>query len=146
MEGEEKSVARSNAQSATPPFSAFDLLDLSCVAIAAIVAVSVALNDKNAVRAVAAFAFILFVPGRSVVTHWPAIAAHSHVAVSVLFSLALTALLATAAIWAHFWHPLGLLEAECVVTAGVLILGIMRRRRAADQAPAKSALQIERDQ
>ena len=145
MKGEGESMPRSVVSDAHPPSVVFDLIDLACIAIAAIVAVSVVLNDHNAVRAVAALIFVVFVPGRSVVANWPTIATRSHVAVSVLFSLALLTLGATAALWGHFWHPLGLLEAECVVTAGVLVAGILRRHWAQDHGPVRSSLQIEQN-
>jgi hypothetical protein len=124
----------------------FDLIDLACIAIAAIAVVSVATNDHSAVRAVAVFIFALFIPGQAVVTNWPAIAARSPVAVSVLFSLALLILFATAALWGHLWHPLGLFEVEAVVAIGALIAGILRRWRAPDKTPTQSALQIEQNQ
>ena len=128
---------------AHPPSVVFDLIDLACVAIATILAISVALKDQNAVRIVAALIFVLFVPGRSVVANWPAVAARFHVAVSILFSLSLLTLIATAALWGHFWHPLGLLEAECILAGGALIVAILRRHRVEGAMPTRSAMPIE---
>jgi uncharacterized membrane protein len=145
MKGEGESMSRSVVTDAYLPSVFSDLIDLACIAIATIMVLSVALNSQNAVRAVAAVIFALFVPGRAVVANWPAIATRAHVAVTVLFSLTLLTLIATAALWSHFWHPLGLLVVESILSAGALIAAILRRHRALDKAPKRSALQMERD-
>jgi hypothetical protein len=144
MKEEGESMSRSIVTDAYPPSAVSDLIDLACIAIATIMVLSVALNSQNAVRAVAAVIFALFVPGRAVVANWPAIGTRAPVAVTVLFSLALLTLIATAALWSHFWHPLGLLVAESVLSAGALIAAILRRHRAIDTS-TRSALQIEQD-
>jgi uncharacterized membrane protein len=62
-------------------------------------------------------------------------AARSNVAASVLMSLSILTLLATLTLWAGYWHPLGLLEIECVAVVVALFTALLRRRRA-DQARA----------
>ena len=130
MKGEEQSVSPSFVAAPRPRFLEYDLIDITCIAVTAAIAVAAATNERNAIRSVAAVAFLLFVPGRAIVTNWPAVAARSQVAVSVLFSLTALTLAATLTLWANFWHPIGLLEVECVITAAALLAGILRRRRA----------------
>ena len=62
-------------------------------------------------------------------SNWPGIATRSPVAVSVLFSLVLLTLFATVTLWLRFWHPLGLLEVECIISIVALLIGILRRHR-----------------
>jgi hypothetical protein len=122
-------VRRSVTAPARRAFDANDLLDLASVAVTATLAVAVLTKDESAVRAIAALFFTLFVPGRAVVSNWPAIATRSPVAVSVLFSLVLLTLFATLTLWLRFWHPLGLLEVESIISIIALLVGILRRHR-----------------
>ena len=87
--------------------AASDLLDVGCIALTALAAVALATNEHNFARSVAAFIFVLFIPGRAIVSNWPEMPGRSVVAVSILFSLALNTLIATVALWAHVWHPAG---------------------------------------
>jgi hypothetical protein len=52
-------------------------------------------------------------------------AARSNVAASVLFSLSILTLLATTTLWAGYWHPLGLLEIECVAVGVALLTALL---------------------
>jgi uncharacterized membrane protein len=106
---------------------------MGCVAVTVAVAIAVATSERNAFRAVVGVVFALYVPGRSIVSNWPNMAARSNFAASVLFSLSILTLLATGTLWAGYWHPLGLLEIECVA-AGVALFTALLRRRRADQA------------
>ena len=110
-----------------------NLIDVGCLAVAVAVAVAVATDEQTAFRAVVGVLFAFYVPGRSIVSNWPAMAARSNVAASVLFSLTVLTLLATATLWAGYWHPLGLLQFECVA-AGIALLTALVRRRRADRA------------
>jgi uncharacterized membrane protein len=112
-----------------------DLIDMGCVAVTVAVAVAVATGERSAFRAVVGVVFALYVPGRSIVSNWPRLAARSNVAASVLFSLAILTLVSTLTLWAGYWHPLGLLEIECVA-AGVALFTALLRRRRADQTGA----------
>jgi len=112
-----------------------DMIDMGCVAVSVAVAVAVATGERSAFRVVVGVVFALYVPGRSIVSNWPRLAARSNVAASVLFSLSILTLLATLTLWAGYWHPLGLLEIECVA-AGVALFTALLRRRRADQAGA----------
>ncbi len=112
-----------------------DLIDMGCVAVTVAVAVAVATSERGAFRAVVGVVFALYVPGRSIVSNWPTMAARSNVAASVLISLSILTLLATLTLWAGYWHPLGLLEIECVAAGLALFTALLRRRRA-DQARA----------
>lgn len=117
--------------------AASDLLDVGCIALTALAAVALATNEHNFARSVAAFIFVLFIPGRAIVSNWPEIAGRSVVAVSILFSLALNTLIATVALWAHVWHPAAIIEAESALAIAALIVGILRRHATAEeQTPA----------
>ena len=100
-----------------------NLIDVGCLAVTVAIAVAIATNERNAFRVVVGVLFALYVPGRSIVSNWPAMAARSNVAVSVLFSLSVLTLLATATLWAGYWHPLGLLQVECVAAGIALFNG-----------------------
>jgi hypothetical protein len=104
-------------------------LDAACLVVAAVAAVAVAVNERNPVRAFAAVCFTVFVPGRAIVSNWQYVRDHPTTALSVLLSLAVLTLAATVTLWIKFWHPLGLLEVECAVSAAALIAAILRRRR-----------------
>jgi uncharacterized membrane protein len=108
---------------------------MGCVAVTVAIAVAVAAGEGGAFRAVVGVVFALYVPGRSIVSNWPTMAARSNVAASVLMSLSILTLLATLTLWAGYWHPLGLLEIECVAVVVALFTALLRRRRA-DQARA----------
>jgi uncharacterized membrane protein len=106
-----------------------DLIDASCVAVTVAVAIAVATNERNAFRAVVGVIFALYVPGRAIVSNWPRMAARSQLAAPVLFSLSILTLLATLTLWAGQWHPLGLLEVECLAVGITLFAALWRRRR-----------------
>lgn len=112
--------------------AASDLLDVACIALSALTAVALATNEHNFACSVAAFIFVLFIPGRAIVSNWPEIAVRSVTAVSILFSLALNTLIATVALWAHVWHPAVIIEAECALAIAALVVGILRRHATAE--------------
>jgi hypothetical protein len=114
------------------------LIDVGCVAVTVAVAVAVATNERNAFRVVVGIAFALYVPGRAVLSNWPTMAARSYVALPVLFSLSILTLAATLTLWAGYWHPLGLLEVECLAAGVALFIAFLRRSRA-DHALASTA-------
>jgi hypothetical protein len=107
-----------------------DIIDMACVAVTVAVSVAVVTNERNAFRAVAAVAFSFYVPGRAIVSNWPSMAVRPHVALCVLFSLSILTLAATLTLWAHYWHPLGLFEVECIAVEIALFTGFLRRRLA----------------
>lgn len=111
------------------------MIDMGCIAVTVAVAVAVATSERSAFRAVVGVVFALYVTGRSIVSNWPRMAPRSNFAASVLLSLSILTFLATVTLWVGYWHPLGLLEVECVA-AGVALLTALLRRRRADRAPA----------
>lgn len=125
-------MSRSVAANTRTAFAGSDLIDIACVAVTAAVAVAVATNERSVIRSVVAVIFLLFVPGRSIVSNWPVVAERSQLAVSVLFSLTVLTFAATVTLWSNFWHPLGLLEVECGITIVALFAAILRRRRAVE--------------
>ena len=112
-------------------FVGLDLIDIASIAVTATTAVSVAANEKNAIRVVAAVLFTLFVPGRAIVSNWPSVGVRSPLAVSVLFSLSILTLAATVTLWSDYWRPIGLLEVECTISTVALLTAMLRRRSAA---------------
>jgi hypothetical protein len=88
-------------------------------------------------RILLSLAFLFFVPGRAIVSNWPRLAQWSQAGMSMVISLALLALLATVTLWAHEWHPLGLLEAEGLASIGGLFIGTLRRHTYRAQTPTR---------
>jgi hypothetical protein len=78
-------------------------------------------------RILLALAFSCYVPGRAVVSNWPRLAQWSEAAMALIFSLAVLALLAASTLWAHYWHPIGLFQAEAGVSLAGLALALGRR-------------------
>ena len=122
-------MPESPVASARPSPPGFDLIDAASIAVTAAAVVTVAANEHNAIRLTAGLIFVLFVPGRAVVSNWPAMATRSHFAVSVLFSLTILAFAATIMLWSDFWHPIGLFEVEAAFSIAALFTAIQRRRR-----------------
>ena len=88
-------------------------------------------------RILLSLAFLFFVPGRAIVSNWPQLAQWSQAGMSMVISLTVLALLAVVTLWAHEWHPLGLLEAEAFASIGGLVLGTLRRHGRAAQTPTR---------
>ena len=86
-----------------------DLVDLGCLAVTVAIAVAVATNQQVPFAPLSALPSPSTCRVESIVSNWPAMAARSQVAASVLFSLSVLTLLATLTLWAGYWHPLGLL-------------------------------------
>jgi uncharacterized membrane protein len=87
-------------------------------------------------RTLLTLAFTFFVPGRAIVTNWPAMARWSQAAMSMVLSLAVLTLLATVTLWAHAWHPVVLFQAEAGLSLAGLALGLARRHRGRSVSPA----------
>ena len=106
-----------------------DALDLLAALIAVALIVLVARGWTGPPRLLLALGFAFFVPGRAIVTNWRQTADWSEVAIPMLFSLALLTLVAMVALWAHYWHPLGLFQVEAVLSLAALGIGMVRRHR-----------------
>lgn len=126
--------------SRTPGLAAFysarqvgDVLDVLAGLIAVLLVVLVDEGWSGPPRLLLALAFTFFVPGRAIVSNWHTTARWSQAAMSMVFSLAVLALVATVTLWAHIWHPLGLFQLEAWLSLAALTIGIVRRpRRRAD--------------
>ena len=116
-----------------------DLLDLLAGLIALGLIVLVYEGWSGPPRVLLALAFTFFVPGRAIVSNWHQTARWSEVAISMVFSLALLALVATITLWAHIWHPLGLFQIEAWLSLAVLSIGIVRRARRRPDIDARQA-------
>jgi MYXO-CTERM domain-containing protein len=53
----------------------------------------------------------------------------SGAAMPIVFSLAVLTLFAMVALWAHFWHPVALFQAEAWLSLAGLGIAVTRRRR-----------------
>lgn len=80
-------------------------------------------------RILLAVGFLFFVPGRAVTANWSQLAFRSQAAQSMLFSLVILALAATIALWARYWHPVGLMQAEAGLSLFALAVAAARRHR-----------------
>ena len=116
-----------------------DLLDLLAGLIALGLIVLAYEGWSGPPRVLLALAFTFFVPGRAIVSNWPQAARWSEVAISMVFSLALLALVATITLWSHIWHPLGLFQIEAWLSLAVLSIGIVRRARRRPDTDARQA-------
>lgn len=104
-----------------------DVLDALGAVIAVGLLTLTLTGHSGAPRVFLALAFASFVPGRAIVSNWPLFARWAEAGMSMVCSLAILGLLATTALWAHFWHPLALFQAEAVVSLAGLMLGTARR-------------------
>jgi hypothetical protein len=104
-----------------------EALDLLAAYIAGWLIVLVDMDRTGSPRIMLALAFTFFVPGRAIVTNWPRAARWSAAGMPIVMSLAITALAAMVALWAHFWHPLLLFQIEAWLSLAGLGAGIVRR-------------------
>lgn len=116
-----------------------DALDLLAAVIAVALIVLVARGWTGPPRLLLALGFAFFVPGRAIVTNWRQTADWSEVGIPMLFSLALLTLVAMVALWAHYWHPLGLFQVEAGLSLAALGIGMVRRHRRRSGVNARQA-------
>src|ERR1700753_683978 len=105
-----------------------EVLDLGAVVISVGLLVLVVLEGPTLPRILLTLGFTFFVPGRAIMTHWSRLDRWSQVGMSVVFSLSALTLVAMTALWAHYWHPIGIFEAEGVLSLAALTAGLIRRR------------------
>lgn len=130
-----RSVLGIDSRSVAPAAPVRDLLDTAGLAVSVGLAGLVAEGTAGPVRLLLTVAFAFFAPGRAIVTNWPRFAFWSEFGMSVVLSLAALTLLSMVTLWARWWHPVGLFEAEAAVTAVALAAGLIRRHRAAPAPP-----------
>ena len=106
-----------------------DTLDLLAALIAVVLIVLAARGWSGPPRVLLALGFAFFVPGRAIVTNWRQTAGWSEVGMPMVLSLAVLTLVAMVALWAHFWHPLGIFQVEARLSLGALGVGTVRRHR-----------------
>jgi len=128
-----------NEEGAKPAFQLGNVFDFVAIVIAVGLMGQVFERSAGAPRIVLALAFAFFVPGRAIVTNWPALACWSEFGMPVVLSLAVLTLAATAALWAHAWHPLGLFQAEAGLSLVALVLGMLRRSAGRARGPVRRA-------
>jgi hypothetical protein len=138
-----RTVLGIDGRSAGPTAPVRDLLDAAGVAISVGLLGLVLEGAPGPARILLALGFAFFAPGRAIVTNWSRFAYWSEFGMSIVLSLAVLTLLATVALWAHEWRPIGLFEIEAPLTAVALVAGVIRRhwgelRAAPDQDPDES--------
>jgi hypothetical protein len=106
-----------------------EVLDLLAVLVAAGLLALVAVAGPTLPRILLTLGFTFFVPGRAIVSHWPRLARWSQVGMSIVFSLSALTLVAMTALWAHYWHPVGIFQVEAALSLVALIAALARRRR-----------------
>lgn len=106
-----------------------EVLDLLAAVITVLLIAIIYADRVGLGRIVLALGFVFFVPGRAIVANWPRMARWSEVAIPMVLSLAVTALFATAALWAHLWLPLRIFEIEAWLSLAALVFSILHRRR-----------------
>lgn len=116
-----------------------DALDLLAALIAVGLIVLTSQGWSGPARLLLALGFAFFVPGRAIVTNWRQTADWSEVGMPMLFSLALLTLVAMVALWAHYWHPLGLFQVEAALSLAGLGIGMVRRHRHRSGVDARQA-------
>jgi hypothetical protein len=110
-----------------PAFQLGEVLDLLAILIAGALLVLIYLGGSGILRILLALGFTFFVPGRAIVTNWPRMATWSEVVMPIIFSLTLLTLLATVTLWAGFWRPMDLFQAEAWLSLAGLYFGLVYR-------------------
>ncbi|MHB1593858.1 MAG: hypothetical protein ACYCO9_06275 [Streptosporangiaceae bacterium] len=107
-----------------------DVLDLLAGLVAVGLVIVTIEGHPSVPRVLLTLLFTAYVPGRAIVANWPAIARWSEVILAFVFSLAALGLAAMTALWAHYWHPVGLFQVEAGLSVvGLAFAGYRRRRR-----------------
>jgi hypothetical protein len=117
------------AETPHPVSELSDILDFTAGLIAGALLTLVYLGEPSVPRTLLTLGFSLFVPGRAIVTNWPRLLSWSQVAVPIILSLSLLALLAMITLWARAWSPLILFQIEAWLSVAGLCLGLARRNR-----------------
>jgi hypothetical protein len=115
------------------------VLDLAAILIAGALLVLIYWGGSGILRILLALGFAFFVPGRAIVTNWPRMARWSEVAMPIVLSLTLLTLLATITLWASFWRPMDLFQAEAWLSLVGLYFGLAHRVKRG-VAPLPSAI------
>jgi hypothetical protein len=110
--------------------------DLAACVIALALLLLAAADFSGSLRLLLTLAFTFYVPGRALVTNWPRMARWSPLGMSIVFSLGILTLLATATLWAGLWHPMWLFAAEAVISLAALAAALVRRYGAGATTPA----------
>lgn len=109
------------------PNQAAVVLDFAALAVIGALVVLIAAGGPAPVKELLLLAFISYVPGRAVTTHWPSLKGPLLAVITVAGSLSLTTLLATAILWLHWWRPSTLFAVEAMACAGSFLVALGRR-------------------
>ncbi len=109
-----------------------DVLDLLAGLVAVGLVIVTIEGQPSVPRILLTLMFTAYVPGRAIVANWPAMARWSEVILAFVFSLAALCLAAMTALWAQYWHPIGLFQAEAALSVAGLAVAGFRRRRSED--------------
>jgi hypothetical protein len=114
-----------------------DVLDVTSVITVVGLLALIYTGRSGVPRILLALAFTFFVPGRAIVSNWRRLARWSEATSSMVFSLAVLVLLATASLWIHAWRPVALLAIEAWLCLAGLSIGILRRHERWPQASVR---------
>jgi hypothetical protein len=120
-------VSRRRSEDSDPAIRLGDGLDLLAALIAVGLLVLTLSGRSGVPRALLTIGFACYVPGRAVVSNWPLMARWSQAAMSIIYSFVALGLVATITLWAHYWHPVGIFQAEAVLSLAALCLATARR-------------------
>jgi hypothetical protein len=101
-------------------------LDGAALAIVVVLSFLLVLNVQGLGRVLLALAFLLYVPGRAVVTNWPSARAKSELALPVVLSISILAIISVVVLWLGEWHPLALFGIEAVASAAAIVVSLGR--------------------
>lgn len=111
-------------------------VDLACVALAVLAAVTVATGMHGPVRWILVAAAVLVVPGASLVSLLPVRDVWAYAGLAIALSLAVSTLGATVLVWIKWLQPGALGTALAVASCVLLLLDYRRLTRTTDGAAA----------
>jgi len=119
-----------------------DALDWAALGVTLALLSALAVGASPPVKELLLLAFVCWVPGRAVTTHWVSLKGLTLAVVTIVGGLALVTLMATVALWLHWWHPMALFIIQAVACVASLIAGIVNRDHGRQQTgePRQSVL------
>ncbi len=104
-----------------------DRFDAAALAVTGLLIAALVSRVSVPARELLLLAYVCWVPGRAVTTHWRTIQGPALLIATSVGSIALTTLLATVILWLHFWGPTTLFSIEAGACTVSLLVGWSRR-------------------
>jgi len=114
------------------------VLDGAALAIVLGLSVLLIINVTGLVRVLLALAFVLYVPGRAVVTSFPSTRHGSRLALPVMLSISIVALVSAVALWIRAWNPIGIFCTFAALSAAAFAVSLRRSVGAARPIPREA--------